>query len=90
MNYNYFTDIAVEFKYTFIGVIIGALTFVVGLAWRDLVQAIFEAVGIKEGEELRANIVYTAIVTAVAVLATYFLVKWAEKDPRELVERRGV
>lgn len=80
-----FEGIKEEFKYTIVGVIVSSFTFVIAFAWRDVIQAAFDSF-ITKGEELRANLIYTVIVTAIGAVAIYFLHKWTGKDHKELVE----
>lgn len=80
------SNISKEFQYTLVGVIASAFSFIIAFAWRDFIQAGFEKFGVKQGEEFRANLIYTLIVTGVGVLVIYFLYKWAGKDHEKLLD----
>ena len=83
---SFFEGITNDFKYTIVGIIASAFTFIIAFAWRDLIQAAFEKFGVTAGEEFRANLIYTGIVTGVGILAIYLLYKWIGKDHEKLVE----
>ena len=64
-----------------ITVIIGALAFIVALAWNSLVQKAFETCETRS-DELEARLSYVFIVTAVAIILAFIVmyyiagVKW--------------
>ena len=64
-----------------ITVIIGALAFIVALAWNSLVQKAFETYE-SHSDELEARLSYVFVVTALAIILAFFTmyyiagVKW--------------
>jgi hypothetical protein len=80
------STITKEFQYTLVGIIASAFSFIIAFAWRDFIQASFEKFGVKKGEEFRANLIYTLIVTGVGILIIYLLYKWIGKDHEKLLD----
>jgi len=67
-----------EFITKFTTVISGAFSFVAALAWNETVKAFIQKY-IAPGSELKSLFYYAIIVTAIAVLVSYYLNRAADK-----------
>lgn len=55
------------------GIIIGAIIFVAAFAWRDLFQEVLSLITPNTSSKLAATLLYTTIVTIVAILLAILL-----------------
>jgi len=62
-----------------ITVVIGALAFIVALAWNSFVQKSFEFFE-TEAEELKAKFSYAFLVTAIAIVLSFFAMYFISGD----------
>lgn len=59
--------------------IVGALTFVVALAYNELIQSYFKKHFMVEGDEVKANFWYAIIVTIILICLAFILPKMARR-----------
>src|SRR5438093_76193 len=65
--------------------IIGAFSFVVALAWNDTIKLIFSEITTNNGTIL-SSILYTALVTVIALIIIFFLEKYRKLIKRKIVK----
>lgn len=67
-----------EFLKTMVSLATAGFGLAAALAWNDAIQALINKL-LPKGSELRSKFVYAFVITAIAVMVTYFLGKAAQR-----------
>lgn len=63
-----------------IGYILAGFGFVAGLAWNEAIKALIDVLYPLGTDGLMAKFIYALLATVLVVIASTFLMRWAEKE----------